>query len=372
LKDAEGRYLLINHQYEMMWGVTNEAVRGKLPADVHHQKEFAAIARSHDLEVMGSKKVIEQDQDVLMEDGWHTLRMIKFPIRGAAGEIAGLGAIATDVTERKKLQQIKNEFISSVSHELRTPMTSVLGALGLVRGGAAGRLPEKAQSMIDVAHKNCNRLVRFLNDILDIEKIESGEATFEISLLELGPLVRDSIETVAAYANEQGVEIKLMEEIRAVAVKADGDRLVQVLTNLLSNAIKFSPRRGVVEVRISQHDRSVRISVADQGPGIPEAFRDRVFERFAQADATDSRSKGGSGLGLSICKLIIDGHGGDIAFDTEIENGTTFYFDLPECAPEEELAGDVMTAAVGDVATSHSLDRAWSAGLKPQSGRRVE
>ncbi len=142
LKDVQGRYVLINRYYERLWGVTNEGVRGKMPADIHHQKEFADAARSHDLAVLGSGEVIEQENDILMEDGLHTLHMIKFPIRGGTGEIVGLGAIATDVTKSKKLQQIKNEFISSVSHELRTPMTSVLGALGLVQGGAVRDRPE--------------------------------------------------------------------------------------------------------------------------------------------------------------------------------------------------------------------------------------
>ena len=166
--------------------------------------------------------MIEQEHEILIDDNLHTINFVKFPIRDAAGEIAGLGAIATDVTQSKMLQQTKNEFISSVSHELRTPMTSVLGALGLVQGGAAGRLPEKAQAMIDIAHKNCNRLVRLLNDILDIEKIESGSAKFEMGLLELGPLARDAIETVTAYADEHDGPFTPNQVGRLGGVNADG------------------------------------------------------------------------------------------------------------------------------------------------------
>ena len=252
LKDVEGRYVLINRECERLWGVTREEVRGKLPEQVEHPGDLAQRLRAHDLAVLSSGEVIEQEHQIPIDDNLHTISFIKFPIRGAAGEIAGLGAIATDVTQSKKLQQIKDEFISSVSHELRTPMTSILGALGLVQGGAAGRLPEKAQSMIDIAHKNCNRLVRLLNDILDIEKIESGNADLEMGPLELGPLARDAIETVAAYADEHDVEVRLAEDAHPVRVKADGDRLIQVLTNLLSNAIKFSPQGGAVELRISR------------------------------------------------------------------------------------------------------------------------
>ena len=243
------------------------------------------------------------------------------------------------MTEKRRLQEIKNDFVSSVSHELRTPMTSVVGALGLVQGGAAGRLPEKAQAMIEIAHKNCNRLVRLLNDILDIERIESGKADLEIVSLDLHSLAQDSIETVSATAIERGVEIGLVEDTEALTVMGDSDRLVQVLINLLSNAIKFSPPGGLVEVRLSRRDHLVRVSVCDQGPGIPLSFRSRVFERFAQADASDSRPNAGSGLGLSICRLIIDAHGGSIAYDTRIGQGTTFYFELPE-HPDQTVAAE--------------------------------
>lgn len=353
LKDAQGRYLRINRQYERLWGVTSEAVVGRLPEAVHSQKEFATAARAHDLAVLESGEVIEQEHDVHLKGGWHALQMVKFPIRNAAGEIVGLGAIATDVTERRRLQQIKNEFISSVSHELRTPMTSVVGALGLVQSGSAGRLPEKAQSMIEIAHRNCNRLVRLLNDILDIERIESGKASFEFAPLELRPLIQDSIESVYASAAEQDVTIGFVADAADLTVRADGDRLVQVLINLLSNAIKFSPRGGIVDVHISQHDRMARVTVSDQGPGIPEAFHDRVFERFAQADASDSRSKAGSGLGLSISKLIIDAHGGTIAFDTLSGGGTRFSFELPELVDGADADINAGTDAVANVIASY-------------------
>ncbi len=223
-------------------------------------------------------------------------------------------------------------------------MASVLGALGLVQGGAAGRLPEKAQSLIEITHRNCNRLVRLLNDVLDIDKMESGKSIFETNQLELGSIARDAIESIAHYSAEQGVEVRLVEEVDFVEVMGDGDHLIQVLTSLLSNAIKFSPQGGVVEVRISRGDHSVRLSVKDSGPGIPEDFRDRVFERFAQADRADSRCRGGTGLGLSICKIIIDQPDGSIAFDTGIGTGTIFYFDLPGRADGGDDAVEVRTA----------------------------
>ncbi len=248
--------------------------------------------------------------------------------------------------EARAADRVKSEFLATMSHELRTPMASVLGALGLVEGGAAGRLAEKAQSLIEITFRNCKRLVRLLNDVLDIEKMESGSSNFETSLLKLGPLARDAIETIAQYSAEHHVEVRLVEDVDFVEVLGDGDRLIKVLTNLLSNAIKFSPRGGVVEVRISRSDHSVRLSVKDCGPGIPEGFRDQVFERFTQADRADSR-RGGTGLGLSISEMIIDRHDGKIAFDTEVGKGTTFYFDLPDCADGGDDAIEVRTAVAG-------------------------
>jgi len=345
LKDAEGRYVLINRQYERLWGVTRESVVGKLPGQIHGQEDFAAASRAHDLAVLESGEVIEREDDVLIADGLHTLHMIKFPIRDAAGEISGLGAIATDVTESKKLERVKDEFISSVSHELRTPMACIVGALGLIHGGAAGRLPETAQSMLEITYRNCTRLVRLINNVLDIDKIESECSSFEMSRIQLAPLVSDAIESIAHYSSEYDVEVRLVEDSHSVEVKGDMDRLIQVLMNLLSNAIKFSPQSSLVGVRISRIDHSARVSVTDCGPGIPEDFRSQVFERFTQANRTDRRCRGGTGLGLSICKMIIDQHDGSIGFETEIGTGTTFYFDLPECAGAESSDESAATAS---------------------------
>ena len=236
-------------------------------------------------------------------------------------------AVVRDDSERQKLDRMKNEFISTVSHELRTPLTSIGGALGLIEGGLAGEVSEKAAHLISVARANCERLVRLINDILDVEKMESGRMEFQIRRMDLGAVVSRAIEANAAAAAAFDVALTFREPSRGVCVDADNDRLMQVLTNLISNAAKYSPPGDTVTVSIGEDGDLVRVTVADNGPGIPEEFRARIFSKFGQADSSDSRAKGGTGLGLHICRTIVERLGGTIDF--EVGAGCRFYFTLP-------------------------------------------
>ncbi|MBI2779703.1 MAG: CHASE domain-containing protein [Gammaproteobacteria bacterium] len=247
------------------------------------------------------------------------------------GEGKGLFvAIVRDITERKKIDLMKNEFVSTVSHELRTPLTSIRGSLGLLAGGVAGELPARAKPLIDIAYKNSERLVHLINDILDIEKIESGKMTFDIRPQALMPLIELALESNHAYGEQYGVRFELVAALPGVKVSMDSDRLMQVMSNLLSNAAKFSPPNGRVDINVERRGSMIRVSVADQGAGIAPAFRDKIFQKFSQADTSDTRQKGGTGLGLSISKAIIERMGGQLAFDAQRETGATFYFDFPE------------------------------------------
>jgi signal transduction histidine kinase len=245
-------------------------------------------------------------------------------------------AVQEDITERKRMESIKDDFVAMVSHELRTPLTSIRGSLGLLAGGATGKMPEAAQPLLDIATSNCDRLVRLINDILDMEKIESGKMAFVPVPLALAPLVEQAVLSNHAYAHGYGVVIRLEESVPG-RVLADPDRLHQVLTNLLSNAVRYSPRGGAVEVRVSRHGGGLRVSVADHGPGIPPELQPRVFEKFAQANASSSRRPGSTGLGLSISRAIVERHGGCIWFETEAGEGTTFHFELADLDTGPEL-----------------------------------
>ena len=230
--------------------------------------------------------------------------------------------------ERKRMAQSQDEFVSTVSHELRTPLTSISASLGLLVGNAVGDLPPTAARLVTIAHTNSQRLVRLVNDILDIEKVESGQVTFNLEPVEVRSLVEQAIEANREFAEGYGVKLRF-DESSSHKVRADSDRLMQVVTNLLSNAIKFSPPDADVVVAVENAGENVRITVRDHGPGISNDFRSRIFEKFAQADASTQRQKGGTGLGLSIVKQIVLRLGGEVGFSDAPGGGTIFYVDLP-------------------------------------------
>ena len=242
-------------------------------------------------------------------------------------------------------QRLKDEFVATVSHELRTPLTSIAGALGLLNGNAAGELPESAKRLLAIAYTNSQRLVRLLNDILDIEKMESGKVVFDFKRVEVRSLVAQTIEANRALAEGLGVRIRLVPASVVVDVRVDPDRLVQAVTNLLSNAIKFSPPGKEVVVAVEARNESVRISVRDHGHGVPDEFKPRVFEKFAQADATHARQKGGTGLGLSIVKEVVERLDGTVGFSDAPGGGAIFYVDLPSWSRAVRLQSRVVRKA---------------------------
>jgi signal transduction histidine kinase len=233
---------------------------------------------------------------------------------------------------------MKSEFVSTVSHELRTPLTSIHGSLGLLNGGVTGILSEQTKTLVEIAYKNSERLIRLINDILDIEKIRSDRMVFDNKAIDLIPIIKQAIRLNSAYGDQFGVEFQLINSIAEGIVFADGDRLMQVLTNLLSNAAKFSPRNSTVDISVSRQRHALKISVTDHGPGISKAFRKRIFQRFSQGDASTTRKKGGTGLGLSINKAIVEKMNGKIGYKTKLNVGTTFFFTLPEWKDKPEKA----------------------------------
>lgn len=236
----------------------------------------------------------------------------------------------TDITERKEVEQLKNEFVSIVSHELRTPLTSVTGSLGLIQSGALGELPSKVEPLIKIAHSNTQRLVALVNDILDVEKIEAGHMEFHLDRVEATELCAQALAENVFYGAKFGVTFEFQPEIGETHVSADKDRLLQLLANLLSNAAKFSPEGGRVVLKLTDHEGAVRFSVIDEGAGIPASKQDTIFEKFKQADSSDSRAKAGTGLGLAICQSIAENHDSKIHVSSQEGKGSTFYFDLEQ------------------------------------------
>ncbi|WP_251977369.1 ATP-binding protein [Salinicola avicenniae] len=254
-----------------------------------------------------------------------------------------------DVTERKRNERLKGEFISTVSHELRTPLTSISGSLGLIQGGALGQPPEAMRSMLSVAHNNAQRLILLINDLLDMEKLVAGKMNFEMEAQPLMPLIEQAIESNQAYADQFNVLYAMTARMDEAQVTVDAMRLQQVMSNLLSNAAKFSPAEAQVEVRVEPVGDRVRVSVLDHGPGIPEAFHERIFQKFSQADGSSTRKQGGTGLGLAITRELIERMRGSINFFSEEGHGACFFFELP-CTAMLAPPVDAPREAPADVA----------------------
>jgi PAS domain S-box-containing protein len=245
-----------------------------------------------------------------------------------------------DVSERREVEKLKKEFVATVSHELRTPLTSIRGSLTLLNVGALGELPDQAKKVVALAERNTIRLITLINDILDIEKIESGKLDMVFDTVPIANVVERSVEAVKSYAEQH--EVKLEVNTNQSAVFADGDRLVQVIVNLVSNAVKFSDKGQTVRIEVAEIPNWVEVKIVDHGRGIPAKYKNLLFHRFQQVEHADAKKKGGTGLGLAICKGIIEQHGGSIGVESEEGKGSTFWFRIP---PAQAAAKTLATKA---------------------------
>jgi PAS domain S-box-containing protein len=329
--DAHGIIDTVNPAVESLFGYAASELIGQnvrilmpSPDRERHDQYLANYMATGDRKIIGiGREVVAQHKDGT-----------PLPVELAVSEVR-IGdkpmftGILRDISERKRIERMKSEFVATVSHELRTPLTSIRGSLGLLAGGQLGELSEGVSEMIQIAMNNSDRLVRLVNDILDIEKIESGRLEFRLQQVNLSQAVQDAVENTRGFAADKAVRVEVQGELAELYVQADPDRLAQVLANLLSNALKFSPSGEVVDVSLVGCGDRVRVTVRDRGPGVPEAFRSKIFQRFAQADSSDTRKNAGTGLGLSIAKAIVDRLGGTIGFGDADGGGATFFFELP-------------------------------------------
>lgn len=236
--------------------------------------------------------------------------------------------IIEDISEQKKIERMKNDFISTVSHELRTPLTSISGSLGLLANNAAGELPEGMEKLITIAHRNSLQLTHLINDLLDIDKLVAGKMPFHMEPISVPQWLKDSIENISQFASQRNVELDLAPPPE-LQVNADRQRLDQALNNLLSNAIKFSPSGATVSVSVDQHKHLLRVYVRDEGEGVPPDFHQRIFQKFSQADSSSRRKKGGTGLGLAITRELMKQMGGAVGYESNPGEGATFWLELP-------------------------------------------
>lgn len=329
--DTDGRITFANPAAAGMIGYTVAELIGQ-PIQTHMQYSGSSIA------ALGQ-------ESCWREDG------TSFPIEcetapiSVAGHVVGAVVTFHDITRRRAVEQMKDELISVVSHELRTPLTSIRSALGLLDSGVVGAVPEKGQRMLQIAVKNTDRLIRLINDTLDLERVNSGEFRMERVVCDAGALMTQAADGVRALAAQAGVVLDVVP--RDVRLFGDPDRLLQVLTNLLSNAIKFSPvGGGTVWLEAEESAGEFLFRVRDEGRGIPADKLESIFDRFGQVDVSDSREKGGTGLGLAICRSIVKQHDGQIWAESTVGAGTTVCVALPSFETEvHALATPMHTAA---------------------------
>ena len=328
--DAAGKLTHVNHATELLFGYAagelvgrhvRKLVRREFQPEFDEQWRQMLASR----QALAGVKVRNTRRDGLdVVCSWAVT-----PLVNAEGTVLSVIAQGQDITQQLEAERMKKEFTSTLSHELRTPLTSIIGSLQLVNTGVLGQADKEVTELTTVAERNAQRLLDMINDILDIEKIESGKLTMVPELFGIDEVVQEAMVLNKAFADRFDVRFVSQGDAAGARVLADRKRLLQVMTNLLSNAAKFSPQGGVVDIEIQQDGWAVRVAVHDRGPGIPEAFHGRIFNRFAQADSTAARQKGGTGLGLAICKRLIEIMQGRIGFDNRPGGGTTFWFELP-------------------------------------------
>ncbi|PSB26316.1 response regulator [Stenomitos frigidus] len=328
--DANQRITLFNHGAERIFGYTAQAAIGQ-PLDlllplrfaVPHQQHVAAFATSPgEARKMGERReIVGRRQNG--EEFPAEASISKLQLKGEAV----FTVILRDTSDRKVIERMKDEFISVVSHELRTPLTSIHGSLGMLASGLLDAEPETGKRLLDIAVDGTERLIRLLNDVLDVERIESGKVTMDKHRCNIAALMTNATDVMQAMAEKFGVTLSFSP--LSIHVWADGDRIIQTLTNLLSNAIKFSAQGATVCLSATQQNDHVLLQVNDQGRGIPADKLETIFERFQQVDASDSRNQDGTGLGLAICRNIVQQHGGRIWVESTLGEGSTFYFTLP-------------------------------------------
>ncbi len=360
--DQHGRVTFANPAAARMLGTVPNALTGRFVHAIVHEDVYGSptACASHCYIRRGLfAKDGAHGQDIFYRPDGSSFP-VEFTLTPMQAQGSGTGSVLNfrDVSQRQALDRMKDEFVSTVSHELRTPLTSIRGSLGLLSTGLLGEVNEKAANLLRIAVNNSDRLVRLINDILDLERMESGRAPLSFRTCSLSELAQQAIEAVTPVADNASV--KLVLRASAVEFVADPDRLQQVMTNLLSNAIKFSPPDSTVTVSIERSEEGASLSVADEGRGIPADKLETIFDRFQQVDASDSRQKGGTGLGLAICRTIVDQHGGRIWAEQNPARGSIFRMFLPadpqqarpEPLPTAERETVLISTSDGETRTS--------------------
>jgi PAS domain S-box-containing protein len=329
--DLDGRVLFLSAALCSRLGIDRDAWLGKPALELFGTANPRISAKRSALHRLDPRR--DEAKTEYREIEWSSgnrivhLREDSSPLYDKAGQLTGRLFAYHDLSWEKTIDQMKSEFISVASHELRTPMTSIKGSVDLILGGCVGEVSPEAQELLEVAHSACDRMIRLINNILDLSKIEAGQIQLRLDLIDLAVVVERSLRSMNALAAQAEITLRPNFQSGLPLVEADKDRIEQVITNLVSNAIKFSPANGEVEISLSADNEWVRCSVSDQGCGIAEKDLSRIFGKFQQAGLPQRGA--GTGLGLAITYALVTEHKGKIWVDSQVGEGSCFVFCLP-------------------------------------------
>jgi len=348
--DANGLITMFNSGAEKMLGYSADEMIGKQTPAIFHipsEVEGRGLELSEELEkqvngfevfvtIPKTKGSETREWTYVKKDGERlTVVLSVTTMESKDGDVIGYLGMAKDITEQKRLESLKNSFVSTVSHELRTPLTAIKGTLGLINAGVVGEVPDKVNELLVIAESNSQRLAILINDLLDMDKIAAGNMTFKLDRYVLMSLVDKSVAMNKSYADKYNIKLNIGDRCDDVEVYVDSDRLLQVMANLISNAVKFSEEYGSVDINVNYSGEKVTVSIQDYGLGISDNFKKRIFNKFSQEDASSTRYKGGAGLGLVISKDLLNHMNGEIHFVSEQGKGSTFWYELPIVSNEK-------------------------------------
>ena len=330
VKDAEDlRFVLFNRAGEELIGHDRADLLGKNDYDLF-PAEQADFFTAKDREVLDSGRPLDiPEEPIETPTGRRWLHTKKVPLLGADGTPQYLLGISEDITERRRAERMRDDLLSVASHELRSPTAAIVGTLRLLEIRLGERLDERSRETLELAKENGERMIELLEALLDAERLEREQGALDVAEIDLVEVVAAAVRLNQPYADRWHVTFTLTPPTAAVPVQADRERLLQVLTNVMTNAAKFSPEGDVVELEVQPGDARHRVTITDHGPGIPEDFRGRVFDKFSRARTSESAPREGAGLGMRIARTLMERMGGGIGFESEVGAGTTFWLELP-------------------------------------------
>lgn len=329
ITDITHKIVALNQQAELIFGVSSEHVRGRVLREVADAPQIISLLEETVMLCRPPRLTFENSTIILEVKGrkcFYKISMV--PLVTFEGELKNVLTVMADITMLKEIEQLKTDFMATVSHEFRTPLTSILMGAGMMKMGKLAELTPKGQEILEAIEEDCSRLLRLADNLLDLSRMEAGAISMEMTEAHTEKMIQAALGTLRLQAENRGIQLRTSVPPDLPLIKADVTKIIWVLTNLVGNALRYTDQGGSVTVKARNRGTRIFFSVADTGKGIPSEHHQRIFEKYVQGE-DQSYSSGGAGLGLAICKDIVEAHGGEIWVESEPGQGATFTFSVP-------------------------------------------